>query len=287
MKKSGLIAGLALLTAGALVIAGCAKKTETETTPPPAEAPTPDTGMGAPVDTAAMDTASHSMAPAATEMTPVATEQPAPKQTATVKKTTKPVAKATPKKTPAVPVADTKKAPTIVPAGTPVSITLSSEITTKTASEGDKWTGVVTSDVVVDGETVFPKGARVEGHVVLTERAGKSSGKSQLQLAYDRIIVHGDATEITSVGEKIEGDGSTSGDLKRIGGGAAAGAVVGGILGGKGGAAKGAVVGGAAGTAASLLKRAPDVTLTAGSELLVRLDRPVPVGGSTPEAVSK
>ncbi len=274
MKKIVSTASLAFVLASALVIAGCGKKTETESMPP-AEAPPADTGMSAPVDTT-----THS------DMAPAPEEQPAPKTVATAP-AKKPVVKAPVKKTPAVPVADTKKAPTMVPAGTPVSVTLSSEISTKTAAEGDKWTGVVASDVVVDGETVFPKGSRVEGHVVLAERAGKSSGKSQLQLAYDRIIVHGDATEIKSVGEKIAGDGSTGGDLKRIGGGAAAGAVVGGILGGKGGAAKGAVVGGAAGTAASLLKRAPDVTLTAGSELQVRLDRPVPVGGSTPEAVSK
>lgn len=273
MKRIVSSFGLALLMAGVLAVVGCSKKTESEG--PPADSLGMMDTMGAPMDTASMDTAMHSEA---SEPTYAPSKSGSTASRSTSKSGSK---------TPAVPVADTRREPTLVPAGTPVSVTLSNEITTKTAEEGDKWSGVVASDVIVDGENVFPKGSRVEGHVVLAERAGKSSGKSQLQLAFDRIVVHGDATQIKSVGQRITGSNSTSGDVKRIGGGAAAGAVVGGILGGGSGAVKGAVVGGAAGTAASLLKRAPDVTLEAGSQVEVRLDRPVPVGGSSTEAVSK
>lgn len=187
----------------------------------------------------------------------------------------------------AVPAMSTGMRGTIVPAGTEMTVTLNDKISTETAKEGDAFTGVLASAVVVDGKEVFPSGAKVEGHVAVSERAPKSGGRSHLQLAYDRVVVKGLATELHSVGAVIEGKSGTSGDVKRIGGGAAAGAVIGGILGGKSGAVKGAVVGGAAGTAASMASRGPDVDLAAGATTTVKLDVPVRVGGTLPEAVRK
>lgn len=274
MWKSLLVTSLVL---GAVMAAGCAKKAE-ETTPASAPA---DTSSMAPADTAAIPADTTSMTTPAE--TPAVAEKPAEasKSTVAAKKPAK-------KGTPAVPVAQTKPKPIMVPAGTAISVALNDELTTKTAKEGDTFQGRLTEDVVVDGKVAFPKGATVEGHVVKSVRGGgKDSKHAHLQLAYDRIIVDGLATALGTTGADMEGKSGTSGDVKRIGGGAAAGAAAGAILGGGKGAAKGAIIGGVAGTAASMLAHAPDVKVEAGAPLSVTLDHTVMVGDKAVEAARK
>ena len=64
-------------------------------------------------------------------------------------------------------------------------------------------------------------------------------------------------------------------DAKIIGGGAAAGALVGAIADGGKGAGVGALVGGGAGTGAVLATRGKEVTLPAGARWRVRLLKPL------------
>jgi outer membrane lipoprotein SlyB len=66
-------------------------------------------------------------------------------------------------------------------------------------------------------------------------------------------------------------------DAAKIGIGAGAGAVIGGIVGGGDGAAKGAVIGGAGGTGVVLATRGEEVTVPAGASLSVRLLEPITV----------
>ena len=66
-------------------------------------------------------------------------------------------------------------------------------------------------------------------------------------------------------------------DAAKIGGGAAGGAVIGAILGGGSGAAKGAAVGGAGGTGVVLATRGKEVSVPAGTNLIVRLQTPITV----------
>lgn len=60
-------------------------------------------------------------------------------------------------------------------------------------------------------------------------------------------------------------------DAKIIGGGAAAGALIGAIAGGGSGAAKGAAIGGAAGGGTVLATKGKEVVFPAGSKLTVTL----------------
>jgi hypothetical protein len=159
-----------------------------------------------------------------------------------------------------------------VPAGTAISLSMTTPLSTKTATAGEAFSATVAEDVVMDGQVVIPAGATVNGHVAVTARSGKASGKAYMQLAYDNLEFGGKTYEIDAVGDTIHGKGGSGKDAKMIGGGAAAGAVIGGLLGGSaGGALKGAVVGGAAGTAASLMTRGPDLELKAGQKVNVSL----------------
>ncbi len=165
-----------------------------------------------------------------------------------------------------------------IPAGTSVSMTLETSLTTKTASVGDRFTARIASPVVVGGNTIVPVGAIVSGHVALTEQPGKASGRGKLQLAYDTVRFGGRTYELDSVSRIYESESGRGKDAALIGGGAVAGGVVGAIIGGSSGdAGKGAAAGAVAGTAASLLTRGPQLQLPAGTVLAVSLDRAVTV----------
>jgi hypothetical protein len=172
-----------------------------------------------------------------------------------------------------------KAAATItVPAGTAIALAMSTPLTTKTATTGQQFTATVAEDVVMDGGVVIPAGAEVTGHLVLAQRSGKTSGRAYMQLAYDNLTFGGKTYEVASVGDTVWGKGGGGKDAKMIGGGAAAGAVIGGILGGSAGSAvKGAVIGGAAGTGASLMTRGPDLEIKSGQKVTLSLDQPVAV----------
>jgi hypothetical protein len=165
-----------------------------------------------------------------------------------------------------------------IPAGTSVSMTLETSLSTKTASVGDRFTARVSSPVVVHGKTIVPVGAIVSGHVALTEQPGKASGRGKMQLAYDTVRFGGRTYELDSVSRVYESESGRGKDAALIGGGAVAGGVAGAIIGGSAGdAGKGAAAGAVAGTAASLLTRGPQLQLPAGTVLAVSLDRPVTV----------
>ena len=66
-------------------------------------------------------------------------------------------------------------------------------------------------------------------------------------------------------------------DATKIGVGAGAGAVIGGILGGGSGAAKGAAIGGGAGTAVVLSTRGDEVRIPAGTPVTIKLTAPLTV----------
>ena len=165
-----------------------------------------------------------------------------------------------------------------VPAGTAMTLTLQTSLSTKTAAVGDRFSARVSSPVIVEGETVIPEGATVSGHVALTEQPGKASGRGRMQLAYDTVRFGNRTYELDSVSPVYESESGRGKDAAMIGGGAVAGGVAGAILGGSAGdAGKGAAAGAVAGTAASLLTRGPQLQLEAGRTLRVSLDRAVSV----------
>jgi hypothetical protein len=187
-----------------------------------------------------------------------------------------PVPPPAPKRTPPPP--PPKPAPpatATLPAGTSLSLTLSTPLTTKTAQIGDTFAAVLTEPIILGNRVAIPAGTVVYGHVAATHQPGKLSGRGMMQLAFDSIEFEERRYNVASVGDTIWGKGGAAKDAGLIAGGAAAGAIVGKILGGSAG--KGAVVGGAAGTAASMLTRGPQLELEAGAPINFTLEKPVTV----------
>ena len=104
--------------------------------------------------------------------------------------------------------------------------------------------GTLLNDVVANGHTVARSGSAVRGKVTYVKPSGRLHAPGQLTLRLTSVA--GQPVRSTSV--HIEGKSHTKSNVTKIGGGAAAGAVIGALAGGGKGAAIGSVVGAGAGT---------------------------------------
>jgi hypothetical protein len=154
-----------------------------------------------------------------------------------------------------------------IPAGTPLALELTSAVSTETASVEMPVSARLRRDVDVDGVTVLPAGAVVDGEVIDVERPGRVQGRARLGLRFTSVTVDGRREDIRTNPVMFEGEATKREDATKIGAGAGIGAVIGGIVGGGSGAAKGAAIGGAAGTGAVLATRGRDVELGPGADV--------------------
>ena len=188
----------------------------------------------------------------------------------------------TPAATP--PPAEAAKAPeppaekeVTVPSGTSVRLGLASALSTETAKVEDPVKATVRQAVVIDGATVIPVGAELQGSVTAVERPGKVKGLAKLSYRFDKLRMAGETYSIRTSPIGHEGESTKKQDAAKIGIGAGAGAVIGGILGGGSGAAKGAAIGGGAGTGVVLATRGKELTLAPGAAITTKLTEPLKV----------
>ena len=164
-----------------------------------------------------------------------------------------------------------------VPEGTKLSVRLSTAVSSATAKVEDAVEGTLAEPVSVDGAEVLPAGSIVKGVVSEAEGSGRVSGLASLTLKFNKVVVAGREDADIDATHSAKAEASKGSDAKKIGGGAAAGAVIGALLGGKGGAAKGAVIGGGAGTGVVLATKGKEVEYAAGTVLTVELAKPADV----------
>jgi len=171
----------------------------------------------------------------------------------------------------------------LVPDGVEMKIRLSTQISTKTNREGDKFTAVVL-DPSDYSEAV------IEGHIASLNKSGKATGKTELALAFDSIQLRdGRGSRFAAQVEKVyqsetvktvdeEGNVETSSRTKdtatRTIGGGALGAIIGGIAGGGKGAAIGAILGAGVGAGSVYVQGGKDLELEPGTEILIRTAAP-------------
>jgi hypothetical protein len=164
-----------------------------------------------------------------------------------------------------------------IPAGTALPLELTSAVSSETAQVETPVSARLRRAVMVDGETVLPAGAVVNGEVSEVDRAGRVKGRSRLALRFTSVVIDGRRESLRTNPVAFEGEASKGEDATKIGAGAGIGAAIGGLLGGGSGAAKGAAIGGAAGTGAVLATRGKEVELAAGAEVNPTLASPVEV----------
>lgn len=175
------------------------------------------------------------------------------------------------------PAAPAPPPPIVVPSGTAITVRLAQSVGSKISQAGQSFSGTVADSVTVGGRTAIPAGAKVSGTVVDAKPLGRFAGGASLSLRLNSVDINGTGVPITtsSVSQTEKGKGKRTAVL--AGGGAAVGALIGGLAGGGKGAGIGALAGGGAGTGGAAFTGNKDIVLPAESALTFTLSQPLEI----------
>jgi outer membrane lipoprotein SlyB len=173
----------------------------------------------------------------------------------------------------------------IVPDGQTLTARLETDLTTRTANVGDRFTMTVTSPGQYEGSVI-------EGRVANVNRSGRVTGRADMSLNFDTIrtrdgrtyqfagfvesvrATNGQTVQVDNEGTVRDDDSRGSTTAQRAAIGSAVGAIIGAIAGGGKGAVIGAVLGGGAGAGSVYVQGKEDLDLLSGSELTIRASAP-------------
>src|SRR5437667_4505857 len=138
-----------------------------------------------------------------------------------------------------------------IPPGTSIKVRIIDQLSSEESETGDIFHGTLDEPIRANGKVLYPRGADVSGRVSDVHRSGRLSEPGELDLILTTVSSGRGALSISVQPTVIKGESHTKNNAGKIGGGAALGAIIGGIAGGGKGAAIGAGVGGAAGAGAA------------------------------------
>lgn len=165
----------------------------------------------------------------------------------------------------------------IIPSGTSVEVRLQQSISSASATSGDSFDFVLAEPLVVAEKTIAPAGALGTGRVVAARKSGRLHNSGYLRLALASIEIEGEQVPLQSSSIFISGGTYKRRNWAWIGGGAGAGALIGGLAGGGKGALIGSAVGAGSGTAAAYATGKKEVGFTAERRLTFKLAQPLQV----------
>ena len=167
-----------------------------------------------------------------------------------------------------------------IPAGQSILIRMIDGVDSAKNHVGDIFHASLETDLNVNGTLVAHKGTDVYGRLAEAQKSGTFTGKSELQLELTRIVIDGHDYPVVSSDYTLQGKGQGSSTAKKVGGIAAAGAIIGAIAGGGKGAAIGAATGGAAGAGVQVLTKGAQVKVPSETVLEFRLQQPATVAAT-------
>lgn len=165
----------------------------------------------------------------------------------------------------------TRSKPLVVPAGTVLTVRLTTALSSKTNEPGDDFVGVIDRDVMVGDKVAIPAGSEVNGTVIQAEASGRLKQRAKLALTLTEVEVEGENYEVTTSATGSQEGSKLKRNILFIGGGAGLGALIGGLAGGGKGAAIGAGVGAGGGTAGAALTGQRDIRYPPETRLRFRL----------------
>jgi hypothetical protein len=183
---------------------------------------------------------------------------------------------------------------TSVPEGTPLKVKLQTTISTFSSRVGDPFQGKTVDPVVIDGKTLIPAGSTIEGRVTKLSEPRRIKGKPSIGILPEHVVLPDGQrfmlnavlvdTNIpgTDVNEEglFKGSGHDRRDQIEIAGGAGAGMLVGGLIGGGPGVLIGGAVGAGATTTHWLVQHRSAI-LPSGTQLMMELSRPMTMSATT------
>ncbi|HUJ24002.1 MAG TPA: hypothetical protein VLX58_20850 [Bryobacteraceae bacterium] len=163
-------------------------------------------------------------------------------------------------------------------AGMSIPVRIVEALSTDRNQIGDTFTGTLDQPLTVDGLVIAERGARIEGKIVQSQKAGRVQGLADLSLTLTHIITS-DGQKVMLETEPFEkhGPSSKGEDAAKIGGGAALGAIIGAIAGGGKGAGIGTAVGAAAGGGTVAATRGKAAVIPPETRITFRLRNPVTI----------
>ena len=162
--------------------------------------------------------------------------------------------------------------------GTPAYVMIMQPINSRHTKPGDQFHGILVQDIVEqNGVIAVPRGADVVGTVIDSRGPGHLKGRPKLALQLTGLDIANDSYALTSNVWARGGPGKGGQSAANIGGSAAAGAIIGGAVGGGGTALLGGLLGGLGGAGLSSLSSGPQLFVPAESVLTFYLNAPLTV----------
>jgi hypothetical protein len=192
-----------------------------------------------------------------------------------------PIVRSTP-----TPVAPTFKSVTLE-SGSTIPVRITQTLDSATTQQGETFSGVVATDIIVDGLVAIPQGTPVSGRVSEVHEAAHFKGSSLLTIELTNINRKGERIPVTTEAFSKEGNGRGKNTAEKVGGGAAIGAILGGIFGGGKGAAIGAASGAAVGAGANTITKGQQVQIPSETLIRFRLTTAIAVRASIRDAASR
>ncbi len=161
--------------------------------------------------------------------------------------------------------------------GTTIPIRITQTLDSASTQADTTFSGVIASDIVIDGVVASPAGSSVSGHVDAVQEAAHFKGSSLLTVSLSSINRHGEHLSVTTDPYTVTGKGRGANTAEKTGGGAAVGAILGGIFGGGKGAAIGAAAGGGLGAGSQAVTRGQQVQIQSESVVRFHLSSPLAI----------
>jgi hypothetical protein len=167
-----------------------------------------------------------------------------------------------------------------VAAGTSLPIRLADALDSATTQTGQVIHGTLAADLIADNMVAVPSGTPVTGRVVDAKDATHFSGSSLLSIEITQIQLRGQPIAVSTAAFSQQGKGRGKNTALKTGGGAALGAIIGGLAGGGKGAAIGAASGGGLGAGVNAVTRGEQVKIPAETLVNFKLQSPISVATS-------
>lgn len=160
---------------------------------------------------------------------------------------------------------------------TDIMVAMDNTIDSKSAYDGQIWTGTIQGGLKLDDGTVIPQGTKVFGRVINSASSGNLTGTSKLAITISEIQVDGFNYGINTTGIGFEGESQGKNTAGTVAKTTALGAGINKLRGSSG--SKGALAGAGVGAVGSALGGSGNIAIRQGEILQFRTTTSVVIGG--------